>query len=265
MRRLFTFGDSFSKYAWPMWPDILAQSFDYTENYGRPGCDNFFIYYNALSFLLKNELTSNDTVVIQWTEPSRLDYITKGEWRGFGSGSAELLIKNKLGCFVSDDTIHFKSLFYIYSIVELLKKSSCKWLFLFLNGDCLSFNEKLNLENQYTMNLSNFYKNEIAKFENNLISNVTFSEFTDPITVPINIKYGNSSYLDGHPSPAITFAYLRAHVFDKLNNLNISSMKTYSTNSENFLRTKVVNNMLDLSTIENKFNHATYKKIITIY
>jgi hypothetical protein len=246
-----------------MWPDILAQSFDYTENYGRHGCDNFFIYYNALSFLLKTELTSDDTVVVQWTEPARLDYIDNVEWKGLGAGSTEILIKNKLDCFISHNTIHFKSLFYMYSIMELLKKSSCKWIFLFLSDHCLSYDEKFNLENPFTNELSNFYKSKILEFKENIISNPSLADFSNPLTNPIVIKNGNTSYTDGHPTPRVSFMYLQEHVFNKLDNLNIPLMKKYSNLSENILRKKIVNKILDLSHTHDKF--ITYKKIITFY
>ena len=43
MKRLFAFGCSFTGYGWPTWADIIGQSFDYYENWGKSGIGNYLI------------------------------------------------------------------------------------------------------------------------------------------------------------------------------------------------------------------------------
>jgi hypothetical protein len=83
--RLFTFGCSFTQYKWPTWADILGCEFDYYENWGKPGAGNQYIYQSLIECHLKNNITSDDTVIIMWTSIDRDDRYLQGKWETHGS------------------------------------------------------------------------------------------------------------------------------------------------------------------------------------
>lgn len=81
MKRLFTFGCSFTQYwRWPTWADALGQQSDYFENWGICGGGNAQILYNLMECNQRNQLTAEDTVMIMWTNTSREDRYVKDRW-----------------------------------------------------------------------------------------------------------------------------------------------------------------------------------------
>lgn len=85
MKRLFTFGCSFTDYRWPTWADIAGCEFDYYENWGQYGTGNLFILNSLTECIVKNKLTKNDTVVIMWTNVTREDRYVKNKWLTAGN------------------------------------------------------------------------------------------------------------------------------------------------------------------------------------
>lgn len=81
MGRLFTFGCSFTQYSqWPTWADILGREFDYYENWGKMGAGNQYIFHSIVECNERNKFTSNDTVVIMWTQYDREDRYVSDKW-----------------------------------------------------------------------------------------------------------------------------------------------------------------------------------------
>ncbi len=81
MKRLFTFGCSFTQYwRWPTWADALGQQSKSFENWGICGGGNAQILYNLMECNQRNRLTSHDTVMVMWTNTSREDRYVKDRW-----------------------------------------------------------------------------------------------------------------------------------------------------------------------------------------
>ena len=80
MSRLFTFGCSFTQYAWPTWADILSDNFDEFQNWGKSGAGNQYIGYAISECDIKNNLGENDTVIVMWTSVSREDRYINHQW-----------------------------------------------------------------------------------------------------------------------------------------------------------------------------------------
>jgi len=85
MKRLFTFGCSFTNYRWPTWADIVGQSFDYYENWGASGSGNYSISTRLMECNHINNINENDVVLIMTTSIPRLDYYTGHEWSRNGN------------------------------------------------------------------------------------------------------------------------------------------------------------------------------------
>lgn len=81
MKRLFTFGCSFTQYwRWPTWADALGQQAEYFENWGICGGGNAQILYNLMECNQRNHLAADDTVMIMWTNTSREDRYVRDRW-----------------------------------------------------------------------------------------------------------------------------------------------------------------------------------------
>ena len=70
-----------TKYYYPTWADILGEQWEYSENWGKPGQGNQYIFHSILECLSRNDFTKNDTIMILWTGISRTDYRQLGHWR----------------------------------------------------------------------------------------------------------------------------------------------------------------------------------------
>jgi hypothetical protein len=85
LKRLFTFGCSFTNYKWPTWADILAKDFDHYENWAQEGGGNHFIFNSLNEAIVRNNISKDDTVIIMWTSIIREDRYVNGRWIARGS------------------------------------------------------------------------------------------------------------------------------------------------------------------------------------
>jgi len=84
MRRLFTFGCSFTNYRWSTWADCLAPEFDYFENWAQSGAGNHFIFNSVMECDQRHRFGPYDTVVVCWTNVMREDRYTD-RWQTLGN------------------------------------------------------------------------------------------------------------------------------------------------------------------------------------
>lgn len=85
MRRLFTFGCSFTNYRWSTWADCLAPEFDYFENWGQAGAGNQYIFNSIVEADARHKFGANDTVVVCWTSHMRDDRYINKRWQTLGN------------------------------------------------------------------------------------------------------------------------------------------------------------------------------------
>ncbi len=223
MQRLITFGDSFAQYAWPMWPEIMAQAFDETENYGRPGCGNFYIFNSGLTHSLGRAFGHTDTVIVQWTEPKRHDYINY-EWVCEGIRSAELITEHGIPEIISDEIVSLRQLSYMVTVAHSLLSTGCKWSFMFLNEHAMvhkkSHYDKLNL----IPPLQDRYKAMMAfleEYKDHFVDEIGMDEYFVKTEMPIlecstTINGKAVKFYDNHPTPRYTVDYLEKYLFPNL-------------------------------------------------
>lgn len=119
MKRLFTFGCSYTAYMWSTWADIIGAEFDEYQNWGLTGAGNFYMFASLMECHQKHKLTANDTVIVCWTNVTRDDRYVHG-WRALGNVFTQTLIDQKWvreniterGCMIRDlaciaGTTHF--------------------------------------------------------------------------------------------------------------------------------------------------------------
>lgn len=273
MRKLITFGDSFANYAWPMWPDLLAQDFDTTENYGRSGCGNSYIFNSFVTHLLRKGFDQNDTVIIQWTEPTRLDYIKEGDWVTEGSRSAEIMVENELGHYISDETVVLQQLSMMATLTQFLASSGCNWYFLFLNspsipfGACADFRLSQSLIKRYDTALGFLHE-----FKDRMITDISMSEYFDQIGMPIldctaYLDDKLVSFKDSHPTPAYTLKFLEEVLFKKLKINNVDAVRKFALAAEqeiisqkekNYINQNKISKFFDTYIESNNYKKAHY-------
>jgi hypothetical protein len=141
MSRLFTFGCSFTKYTWPMWSDIFGLEFDHFENWGVSGGGNICIANRVIECIVKNNITSDDIVVVQWSTHLRHDYHTfeyltdgpdkEAGWKTKGSIFNYLNVKKHdktwLKNFFDEQSYVMLTLNAIHSTQLALESTGCKW------------------------------------------------------------------------------------------------------------------------------------------
>ena len=84
--RCFTFGCSFTKYAWPTWADIIHHQADFpVTNWALPGLGNVGIASLMLECDLKYKFTDKDLILVMWSSWTREDRFLQGRWKSVGS------------------------------------------------------------------------------------------------------------------------------------------------------------------------------------
>lgn len=78
--RLFTFGCSMTSYNWPTWADILGKEWKSFENWGQRAAGNNFIFNSVIECDSRNNFTPDDTILIMWSGPARIDYYQYNHW-----------------------------------------------------------------------------------------------------------------------------------------------------------------------------------------
>lgn len=77
MSTLFTVGCSHTSYVWPTFADILGLEYDTHQNWGLSGIGNYAIMIRAVELL--DSYKDGDTVIVQWTYPTRFDFHRHGD------------------------------------------------------------------------------------------------------------------------------------------------------------------------------------------
>jgi len=131
MRRLFTFGCSFTNYRWSTWADCLAPEFDHFENWGQSGAGNEFIFNSVMEADQRCKFNADDTVIVCWTTPSREDRYINGRWHTLGNMfTCSIYNKDYLVNHVDSHGLLIKSLAYIKAVKTLLEIRNTQWKFL---------------------------------------------------------------------------------------------------------------------------------------
>lgn len=150
MKRVFTFGCSFTSYHWPTWADILGREFDYYENWGQSGGGNPFIFYSLIECIRKNQIQDTDTIVVMWSSICRLDYYANRKWITTGhSGviSLERKFQKKITEINDDRGYLLRDALVIDSAKRVLDSLGVKYIFLSMVPFDLK-NDQGHLENQ---------------------------------------------------------------------------------------------------------------------
>jgi hypothetical protein len=133
MRRLFTFGCSFTNYRWSTWADCLAPEFDHFENWGQAGGGNQYIFNSVMEADQRHCFGDGDTVVVCWTSLDREDRYVDGRWHTPGNAHFATNVFNKeyLKTHMDERGFLIRDLACIKAVKTLLEsRHNLKWEFL---------------------------------------------------------------------------------------------------------------------------------------
>lgn len=88
-KRIFTFGCSFTSYAWPTWADIMIEDFNnkglFGRNFGLCGSGNSYIFIKFMEAHRIYKFNHEDLIMISWTSFQREDRRSNGKWHTPGN------------------------------------------------------------------------------------------------------------------------------------------------------------------------------------
>lgn len=150
MRRMFTYGCSYTKYYYPTWADILLKDRD-GYNCGKIGSGNQLIANRIWETHAQKNFTKDDTIIIMWSNFFREDRYNKDGWQTKGN------------IFFWSDNIQIEELpHYVYRDCNLiastligLEKTGAKIISTHINNP---YEDELLLEDTTISNILDTYK-----------------------------------------------------------------------------------------------------------
>jgi hypothetical protein len=194
MRRLFTFGCSYTNYRWSTWADCLAPEFDYFENWGQSGGGNYYIFNSLMEADQRHSFGKNDTVIVCWSTYMRDDWYVNDKWQTIGGMfSTPIYNTEYLKTHVDERGYVIRDLALIKGAKSLLEtKSDIDWRFLSLAD--LKAGTRCETDPGEPKDVMSLYQNVLASIL------PSYQEVLYPT--------GFKQTADPHPSPEEHLAYL---------------------------------------------------------
>lgn len=155
MKKLFTFGCSFTNYNWPTWADILGMEYFPHFNWGYAGLGNRAIAERVAEAYARMPFEKGDIVVVQWSSPLRHDWmrtdLTKTEgtaWRTHGSifskENSKVFDSHWINTFWDEKAYMIHTLNSILLTQEFLNGVGVEWYMTSMNDITKMGNQKLS-------------------------------------------------------------------------------------------------------------------------
>ena len=200
MNRLFTFGCSFTSWAWPTWADMIGSThFDQHIQCGKHGAGQQYIAQTFLQAYVTQNINSNDTVIIMWTSCFRNDVFKDNEW--ITHGHRNFAVKWGDACKISE--VYVRDMTYISFVKQVLDNIGCEYYF-----SCLSDYElgkvAFGMDNLPELDLKSIlslYKDMIGNFLPSMYSTIT-TDGTCRTLGPPDSEAKLRNYDKVHPLPS---------------------------------------------------------------
>ena len=216
--RLLTFGCSLTRYHWPTWADILGQSFHEFHNWANRGAGNRQILERFSEAIATMNITSTDTIIIQWTDIHRFDqhiwdkqlpeswYPGGNIFTDTGADPMKGFIMNKLW---HENSFQMHTFNYIHAAVALARTTKARTIMCFgndLRPEIKNFNgyNKIFMNNYWVD--QDLYNWTVQNHDKRL--SFVGARFGD---------LGNEPTMDYHPTPIMYYHWLRERISPKLN------------------------------------------------
>lgn len=134
MKRLFTFGCSFTQYwRWPTWADALGREYSFFENWGVCGGGNSLILNSLIECNQRHSIGPDDSVYIMWTNTSREDRYVGDRWLAQGNiywTAGSEIPEEYIKKFTCERGYLIRDLVNITAAKHILEKLGCRWKFM---------------------------------------------------------------------------------------------------------------------------------------
>lgn len=226
IKRLFTFGCSFTKYFWPTWADILNQEISPLEYYNLalPGSGNAYIAHSFHLNNVKHNFGPDDLIIICWSNIFRADWFHNFEWSQEGNVYAS---HGKYNSQIPDELKHptiflARDLVNIYGVMKACEHSGCNFKHLTmlpmfeesLDGKKLIGDEERNC--RHLINLINFIEPRLEKSFTEVLGEEIQTKWYDYFPED---EFQKPGLWDRHPLPTHHSKYLSEifsdTIFDK--------------------------------------------------
>lgn len=195
MKRLFTFGCSHTRFAWPTWANILGQDYSQVENWARIGGGNHFIFYSLLEAIQRKSIQAEDDVVVMWTAAGKEDRYINGDWKTMGSVYYSELDQSYIEKFTDPTGFYLTSATIIHAAKQILDKTGCNYQFLSVvplhKIDDSHLEKNLQLNNQTVHSINEVYKSSLSEIKPSLYEVIFDNDWhsRDSITIPRIQRY----------------------------------------------------------------------------
>ena len=249
MKRLFTFGCSYTAYCWPSYSNFLQLEFDEYENWGFSGIGNRAIAERVAECHARYKFTPDDVVIVQWSSHIRNDFYSLESlpdrspgWKTYGSIfsylNADLYDAKWVNTFFYEPAYLMHTLNFIMLTQCLLESIGCKWYMTSIGDvrdmghdmrDKIEYGEKTDIS-KYKRDLNydklawnivpdlHVYNKPI--WEDNadhwLMPLELFCQTCPELTYDFITKTGEA-FVDLHPSSRQHLLWLKQELGDKLN------------------------------------------------
>jgi hypothetical protein len=111
---------------------MLGREFDYFKNWGQAGGGNSFIFYSLIECVKREQITSQDTMIIMWTSIGREDrYIRNRRWLTPGSIYGQTIYDKSFVEQFADPTGYLlRDMAHVTAAKKILESIGCKFYFL---------------------------------------------------------------------------------------------------------------------------------------
>jgi hypothetical protein len=212
MKRLFTFGCSFTNYRWSTWADCLAPEFDYFENWGQSGGGNHYIFNSVMEADQRHLFSNDDTVIVCWTTPTREDRYVNGRWHTLGNMfSCPIYNTEYLANHIDERGLLIQTLAYIKATKMLLQNKPVTWQF-------------LSVEQFNSLNIYQDVVDNIPSYQETLFKNGWPDHSGDPHPSPMQHLEFLDTVLPGWVTKAETRAIMHKETINLRKDPNKSGM-----------------------------------------
>jgi hypothetical protein len=242
MKRLFTFGCSFTQYwRWPTWADALGREYSHYENWGMCGAGNSLIFYSLVEAYQRNKIGPDDDVYIMWSNTSREDRYVKDRWLAAGNiywTDGNALPLEYILNFTCERGYLIRDLATITATRHLLDQWGCKWKFMSMvpfaqtnDASELAKNPKDELTDD--PDVRELYKDTLALIQPSVYETIFNKNWNSRPGIPNSYDLKQRDF---HPTPLEHLEYLDK-TFPGI--ITDSSTRTYMQNWEDRARQNV--------------------------
>ena len=215
-KRLFTFGCSFTGYAWMTWAEVVAKDLDIPfYNYGESGAGNQYIYYMFMQAHRHYQFNSDDLIMICWTNVTREDRYLKGKWWTPGTIHLNgIYDESYIEKFVDPLGYLIRDLALIDSVDTIASSTSCQFHMFSMNNFTESSAQFWNdpfKELEKVEQCRVFYKGLLYKLRPSFYT-VLWNNSMD-YKIQLERQQFGPHFADRHPDPKEHLLYL-THIFD---------------------------------------------------